>query len=276
MSTMTASQRVLFILNALIEEYAGLHYEVEERGAFADRVSARALEAGFESLLDYYYFLRYDPKGPAELKRLVDDLVIGETYFFRELEPLRVAVEHFIAPKIAKGRRPRIWSAACATGEEPATIAMLLAQQGLLDDVEIVASDISEKALDRARAGIFSRRSLREVPSPALVARWMREDGEGRPSVAPELHQAISFRRINIANPDEVASVGLCDVILCRNVLIYFRDEVATRVVDNLSKSLKPDGALFVGVSESLLRLGSGLECEEAEGVFYYRKSKGG
>lgn len=272
MTTLPVSTRVLLLLSSLIEEYAGLHYEVEERGAFADRVSARAVEAGFESLLDYYYFLRYDSKGPEELARLVEELVIGETYFFRELEPLRVAVSRFVAPKVAEGRRPRIWSAACATGEEPATVAMLLAQDGLLGQVEIVASDISERSLERARRGSWSRRSLREVPSPALVARWMREDPEGRPSVVPELHRHIEFRRINLTDAREVASVGQCDVILCRNVLIYFRDEMASKVVDNLARNLTPEGALFVGISESLMRLGTGLSCEEHDRVFFYRK----
>ena len=272
MTALPASTRVLLLLSSLVEEYAGLHYEVEERGAFADRVSGRAVEAGFASLLDYYYVLRYDPNGPQELARLVEELVIGETYFFRELEPLRVAVSKFLAPKVALGKRPRIWSAACATGEEPATVAMLLAQDGLLGKVELVASDISERSLERARRGQWSRRSLREVPSPALVARWMREDAEGRPCVSPELHRHIDFRRINLTDASQVAAVGPCDVILCRNVLIYFRDEMASKVVENLSRNLQPDGALFVGVSESLMRLGTGLSCEEHDRVFFYRK----
>lgn len=272
MTTLPVSTRVLLLLSSLVEEHAGLHYEPEERGAFADRVSTRAVEAGFASLLDYYYFLRYDPKGSDELSRLVDELVIGETYFFRELEPLRVAVSRFLAPKVAQGQRPRIWSAACATGEEPSTVAMLLAHDGLLDRVEVVASDISERSLERARKGQWSRRSLREVPSPALVSRWMGEDAEGRPRVAEELHRHIDFRRVNLTDAREVAAVGRCDVILCRNVLIYFRDEVASKVVENLSQNLEPDGALFVGISESLMRLGTGLSCEEHDRVFFYRK----
>ena len=82
------------------------------------------------SLLDYYYFLRYDDDGKVELERLVEALLVHETYFFRELEPLQVLVEHFVEPLVKQGMRPRIWCAACATGEEPLTLAMLLASAG--------------------------------------------------------------------------------------------------------------------------------------------------
>lgn len=184
-----------------------------------------------------------------------------------------MAVTHFLKPRVEAGQRPRLWSAACSTGEEPATVAMLLAQEGLLEHVDLVASDISEKVLARARAGQWSRRALREVPSPTLVTRWMREDPAGAPRLDPEVLRRIDFRRINLTDPGEVRSVGPCDVVLCRNVLIYFSDETASKVVANLSQNLKADGALFVGVSESLLRLGTALACEETDRSFFYRKT---
>ncbi|HKO89821.1 MAG TPA: protein-glutamate O-methyltransferase CheR [Polyangiaceae bacterium] len=269
MST-SASRPVFAILSALVEERAGLHYGPAEQDLFLDRVKARCDDAGFESLLDYYYFLRYDPGGPRELDELVAHLVVNETYFFREIEALRVIVTRFLRPLVQSGHRPRVWSAACATGEEPLTLAMLLAQAGLLSQVELVASDISQRALDSARSGSFSRRSLRHGVDAELAQRWIREQ-DGRLRVAPELLEAIEWRRVNLCEPAETSQIGACDVVLCRNVLIYFRDDTVVGVLERLAARLKPDGALFVGVSESLLRFGTALTCEEADQVFFYR-----
>lgn len=269
--TTPSSRPVFAILGALVEERAGLHYGPAEQDLFLERVSARAEDAGFESLLDYYYFLRYDPAGPAEFEELVAHLVVNETYFFREFEPLRLIVERFVRPLVQAGQRPRIWSAACATGEEPLTLAMLLAASGLLGSVELIASDISARALASARAGWFGRRSLRQVVDPELAHRWLREEG-GKLRVAPELIEAIDWRRVNLCAPGETAAIGSCDIILCRNVLIYFRDETVVQVIQALGSQLRGGGALFVGVSESLLRFGTALACEEQDQVFYYRK----
>jgi chemotaxis protein methyltransferase CheR len=237
-----------------------------------DKVSERAVQAGFDSLLDYYYFLRYDENSGTEIDRLIDALVVNETYLFREHQQLSVVVQRFIQPAVRAGRRPRVWCAACATGEEPVTLAMMLAEAGILPQVTIVASDISERALERARAGKLSRRSLRSVPWPELQAKWIREGADGLPVVAPELLGAIDFQRVNLAKAAEVERVGRCDLILCRNVLIYFSDEVTSLVVSSLAGNLADNGVLFVGVSESLLRFSTSLVCEERDSVFYYRK----
>lgn len=273
MAALEASAPVVAILSTLIEESAGLHYGSGDHELLVDKVSDRAVEAGFESLLDYYYFLRYDPAGPTELQKLIEALVVGETYLFRELTALKVAVNRFVKPVAEQGQRPRVWCGACATGEEPFTFAMLLGEQGLLGKTELIASDISHKSLERARSGQLGRRSVRDVPSRALVDRWVRETPARGTHVAKELVDAIDFRRINLTVPPEVASVGPCDLILCRNVLIYFKDETAAQVVNALASALRPGGVLLVGVSESLLRLGTALSCEEHDGAFFYRKT---
>jgi chemotaxis protein methyltransferase CheR len=267
-----ASPAVVAILSELIEERTGLHYGPQDRDTLVDKVSERAAQAGFDSLLDYYYYLRYDEDSTAELDRLIDALVVNETYLFREFQQLSVVVQRFIQPMVRAGRSPRVWCAACATGEEPATLAMMLAEAGILPQVTIVASDISQRALERARAGSLSRRSLRSVPSPELQARWIRQSPDGMPMVDPELLAAIDFRRVNLAKAAEVERVGRCDVILCRNVLIYFSDETTSLVVSSLAGNLSESGVLFVGVSESLLRFSTALLCEEKDSTFYYRK----
>lgn len=273
METLPLRPQVFAILSALIEERSGLHYELADIDMIADKISSRAVEAGFDSLLDYYYYLRYDDPGRAEFDALLDTLVVNETYFFRELAGLRQMIAFYLAPRASAGERPRIWSAACSTGEEPLTIAMLLADKGLLGAVDLVASDISNRALARAQAGEFGPRSLRQVPPDGLDARWLVKT-EGRIRARDELIKAVSWRRVNLTDAEAVGALGLFDVIVCRNVLIYFRDQMARRVLDGLTSALKPGGALLVGVSESLLRFGTALSCEERGGVFFYERGR--
>jgi len=271
MPSLPLSPQVFAILASLIEGRAGLHYEPEDRELLADKVSTRALEAGFESLLDYYYFLRYDPRGEAALDELIDSLVVHETYFFREAQPLEVLVDEVLVPAVRAGRRPRVWCAACSTGEEPLTLAMLLAERRVLGDVELLASDISRRALERARVGEHNLRSLRALP-PGIEGRFLDVVG-GRPVVRPELTAAVEWRRINLMDAKAIGELGAFDAILCRNVLIYFQDETALRVVESLVGALRPGGHLLVGTSESLMRFGTALLCEERRGVFFYTKA---
>lgn len=269
-----SSPAVFTILSALVEERTGLHYGLSDRELFLERVTTRATDAGFDSLLDYYYFLRYDPVANVELRLLTEALVVNESFFFREIEALRVAVNQFIRPLMVSGRRPRIWSSACATGEEPLTLAMLLADADLLDNVEIVASDISARALARAREGRYPPRAVREGFDAGLVERWLTPLAQGRWQVDQRLVEAIAWSRVNLTNIGEVACLGRFDVILCRNVLIYFRPETVTRVLSSLATALKPEAVLFVGISESLMRFGTLLACEERDRVFFYRRSE--
>lgn len=264
------SPQVFAIFSALVEDRLGLHYGIEDRELFAERLSPRAIERGFDSLLDYYYFLRYDPEADAELALLVESLVVRETYFFREIAALRAVADVFVPALLAAGVRPRVWCAACSTGEEPLTLAMLLDARGLRDQVSLTASDISGRALAHVRAGFYGRRSLRALPD-GVLGRWLIPEGE-QTRVTPAIRDAIDWRQVNLVDPVSVAALGEFDLIICRNVLIYFRDATIAAVVANLSASLRPGGRLLVGTSESLLRFDCGLACEEHAGVFFYGK----
>jgi chemotaxis protein methyltransferase CheR len=274
--------QVFAILSGLIEERLGLWYALADKPLLEGKVSTRALELGFDSALDYYYFLRYDDPNGAELDLLTETLVVNETFFFREYDQLQMALSRFIVPSIlpsddsglssSPGARPRIWSAACATGEEPATIAMWLAERGYLDQVEIVASDISGAALAVAKAGRYRLRSLRQIPDGVEPKRWIESDGNTL-VLQPRIRDAIQWRKLNVLDEAAVRSLGELDVIFCRNMLIYFRDDVVKRIVEQLAQRLKPGGVLLVGVSESLMRFGTTLSCEEHDGVFIYRKA---
>jgi len=266
------SPQVFSILSSLIEEKLGLYYDLSQIDALTERLGGRAAEAGFDSLLDYYYYLRYDAAAEKELELLVERLVVGETYFFRERLQLDVAVQDFIGQAVARGERPRVWSAACATGEEILSLGMLLAARGILDRVDLVASDISAAALKRAKLGKFPKRSLRDA-WPAGADRFFSWESD-HIVVDRRIVDAVQFVRLNLLDPGAVAALPRFDVILCRNVLIYFRDSTVVRAVNSLAGRLKPDGVLFVGISESLLRFETTLACEERGGAFFYRNAE--
>jgi chemotaxis protein methyltransferase CheR len=261
---------VFTILSGLIEERLGIFYSPSDCDLLAEKVSPRAIERGFDSLLDYYYFLRYDPAAETELAPLADALVVNETYFGREPDQL-VALADRLLPQLLEERdKVRIWSAACSTGEEPLTLAGLLNDRGLLPRVELVASDISQRALSVAKAGRFKGRSLRALPEAAKA--WLDIDGPIA-TVKEPLARSISWHCLNLVDLGAVAELGRFDVILCRNVLIYFRDATIKTLTATFENSLTRGGYLLIGASESLLRLGTGLQCEEHGGAFFYRKA---
>jgi chemotaxis protein methyltransferase CheR len=276
------SPQLFAILSALVEERLGIHHGAEDLEIFSDKVLSRAAEAGFESALDYYYFLRYDAAAVVELEALADALVVGETYFFRELDALRAGVTHALLPAIAERGRARVWSAACATGEEPVSLALLLDEASIRDRTEIVATDISARAIARAKAGSYANRALRVLPPnppPPGFSEQLRmlsdvtifRDGP-KAQVARSVIAGIDYRQLNLLDDGAVAALGTFDLVLCRNVLIYFADPTVKRVVGTLASSLNESGRLIIGASESLLRFGTMLRCEERGGAFLYAR----
>jgi chemotaxis protein methyltransferase CheR len=276
------SPQLFAILSALVEERLGIHYGAEDLELFSDKVLARAAEAGFESALDYYYFLRYDAAGAAELDALADAMVVGETYFFRELDALRAGVAQALLPAIAARGRARVWSAACATGEEAISMALLLDEAGVRDRTEIVATDISARAIARAKEGSYGSRALRVLPPNPPPAGFSAQLGrlsdgtirrEGpKAQVARSVVAGIDYRQLNLLDDGAVAALGTFDLVLCRNVLIYFADATVMRVVGSLTRALGEQGRLIIGASESLLRFGTMLRCEERGGAFLYAR----
>jgi chemotaxis protein methyltransferase CheR len=288
MSSLELSPQLFAIFTGLVEEACGLHYGARDRDIFAAKLSAHVSDLGYDSLLDYYYHLRYDDPGGAERARLIEMLLVHETYFFRELPPLREAVDGHLTQIVRTRGRARVWSAACSTGEEPLTVAMLLDERGLLDRVEIIGTDVSAQAIAQASSGRHRKRALRDDHPAELAARYLSMEPlpppgalPARPSidgpqvmVAPRLRAAVTFKTLNLFDAGAIRMLGRFDLILCRNVLIYFRDELIARAIDHLAAALAPDGLLAVGVSESLLRFGTGLACEERGNSFFYRRAR--
>lgn len=220
--------------------------------------------------------------GPRQKQVLAECLAIGETYFFRDpqlFEQLAVQVlRPLIAARAQGTRRLRLWSAGCSTGEEPYSLAMLVA--GLLPDwrdwdISILATDINLAALQKGRAGIYGPWSFRgELPARCLP--YLREDAEGRRHVDPALRRLVRFAPLNLAWPDypsaATKTTGM-DLVLCRNVLIYFEPQRIAAVLARLGGALDEDGWLVTG-SVELPRQGvGGLRVVHADGLFGLRRA---
>jgi len=266
------SPQLFAVFTGLVERASGLHYAAADRELFESKLLGHAAERGHDQMLDYYYRLRYDDDGGAELAGLIEALLVHETYLFRELAALTVLVDGHLAPIVRAGNRARVWSTACSTGEEPYTLAMLLDARGVLGAVEIVATDLSPVAIATARQGRLGRRALRDGHPAELAARYT-EAGPHGIAIAPRIRAAVQFSTANLIDPPAPA-LGVFDVILCRNVLIYFADDQILRVIDRLAALLAPDGLIAVGASESLLRFGTRLVSEERGGSFFYRGAR--
>ncbi|MFY1827090.1 CheR family methyltransferase [Myxococcus fulvus] len=194
------------------------------------------------------------------VETFIEHAVIGETYFFRHPEHLRTLARLAVPPA---GPFFQVWSAGCATGEEPYSIAMALLAAGVPEGrFRVLATDVSNRALERARAGLYGPWSLRHI-EPELERRYLEPQGE-QLSVIAQVRRSVEFRRHNLAN--EPPPVSGPSAIFCRNVLIYFPPELVREVLEHFVSVLAPGGLLFVSPAEVPLTNGLGLETVDAEG----------
>jgi chemotaxis protein methyltransferase CheR len=273
--TLGLSDSAFVLLRDLIHERTGLFYENGKSELLIDKLSPLVIERGFSSFLDYYYLLKYDAGTDEEWRRVVDALSVQETFFWREVDQVRALVDQIVPAYFSAPRAQplRIWSAACATGEEPLSIAMALDEQGWFAraPIEIVATDASRSAIAKARRGLYRERSFRNL-APRLRARYFSEV-QGGWRVAPELQARITWATANLLSEADMALMGTVPVIFCRNVFIYFSEEAIRKTVRGFATRMPKPGYLFVGASESLLRLTTDFQFEEIGNAFVYVKS---
>jgi len=262
------------LLRDLIHDRTGIYFENGKQDLLADKLSPMVIEAGFDSFLDYYYLLKYDTDVPEEWGRLMNTITVQETYFWRELDQIRALID-VILPEYTKDHpdQPiRIWSAACATGEEPLSMAMALKEHGWFQrwPLTIHASDASAAALEKARQGVYWGRSFRNLP-PQLQARYFEEDPGGQ-RVSPSIHDRVIWSKANIMVDEEIRSLAQSPFIFCRNVFIYFSKTSIKKTVALFHRYMPTPGYLFTGASESLLTVTRDFELEEIGGAFVYVK----
>ena len=245
----------------LIYEVAGIHLNGGKKALLAGRLNRRLRELQLRNLTEYHRHLREHPE---ETVHLLDCITTNETRFFREPAQFQLLDTRVLPEWRAEaeaGRRPRrirVWSAGCSTGEEPYSLAMLLLAHCPPEagwSIEVVATDLSTRALARARAGVWPIDRGRDVPVHLRRQFLMRGIGEreGTMKAGPEIRDVVRFDRLNLIS-DPYPPGPPFDLVLCRNVLIYFDAASKARVIRGLLDRLSPTGLLFLGHAESLGR----------------------
>jgi chemotaxis protein methyltransferase CheR len=239
----------------LLKERSGLVLTRDKAYLLESRLLPVARKADLKSVDELVGSVRMRPNG--DLARdVVEAMTTNESFFFRDIKPFD-QFKNFVLPELMKARAARrsirIWSAACSSGQEPYTLAMLLAeQQAKLAGwtIDIVATDLSTEILDKAQAGLYSQFEVQRGLPIQFLMKYFKQQGE-RWQIDAGIRSRVRFRIFNLL--DDPGSLGSFDVIYCRNVLIYFDQPTKTTVLDRVSRILAPDGYLFLGGAETVL-----------------------
>jgi chemotaxis methyl-accepting protein methylase len=190
-----------------------------------------------------------------ELERVVNSITVGYTWFFRDPSQL-ASVESLLATTGGAHGKVRIWIPGCSTGEEAYSVALLAERAG--KPVEILATDLNSRSVEQARRGVYGRFSMRDL-DPRFVDRFTRRN-DGAYELRPELRERVTFAQHNLlARPPVPSDAATWDIVLCRNVLIYFDRDVALGVLESLTRALAPGGHLVLGASEVVCEVPNGL-----------------
>jgi chemotaxis protein methyltransferase CheR len=269
----TVQNATATLMRDLIHDRTGIFFGESNMGILIDKISSLMAERGCDSLVDYYYRLKYD-NDAMEWASLLDAISVRETFFWREFDQIRALIDVLMPRLVHAGREPiRIWSAACASGEEPLTIAMALDLAGWFDrvQIEIHASDASEAALRVAKTGIYRERSFRALPIEHRSRFFVPIENSWK--IKTFVHDRICWHRVNLANPLELEKLAQVPVIFCRNVFIYFSEATILKTVKMMERQMCTPGYLFLGAAESLLRFDVELDLQEIGGAFVYVKN---
>ncbi|MER2560732.1 MAG: protein-glutamate O-methyltransferase CheR [Myxococcaceae bacterium] len=275
MAEMTAEQ--LRLLRDVFQNACGFVLR-DDLKFIAERRLAPRLEAlGLRDFGTYQRYLRFDSRGKEELDVAIDLLLPRETYFFREPAQLTTLVDEVI-PRLAQdaiGRSLHVWSAGCSSGEEPYTLSMLMGSHPLLKDwdIDVLGTDLSQKALATARHAEYGPSALRST-TPEQKARFFELAEQGRVKVKREFKERVRFGWLNLLDAEGARLLPSMDVIFCRNVLIYFDTETRRRVVQLFSERLRDGGYLLLGHSENLFSLTTKFELVQLSGDLVYRKPR--
>lgn len=272
-------------LSEFIADAMGLHFPRERWCDLQRGLAGAANEFGFDDIEACADWLMAAPLAKAQLQVLAGHLTIGETYFFRDMKTFE-ALAASVLPGLIHARRGheqrlRIWSAACCTGEEAYSLAILLHQ--VLPDladwrITILATDINERFLQKAAAGLYGEWSFRDAPS-GFKERYFKRSGDGRYVVMPEIREMVTFANLNLAEdsyPSLATGTNAMDLILCRNVLMYFTQHQMRKVIGNLHHALIDGGCLAVSPSEASQVFFPQFVTLNFPGVILYQKNDAG
>ncbi len=227
------------------------------------RIDSLILKNGISNYKDYVLAI----KGNRNLfEEFVNYLTINVSEFFRNPDQWDILEKELLPGILAKTKTPKIWSAACSTGDEPYTIVMMLSRHLPLSQIKIIATDIDKQVLEKAKAGLYMDKSLKSVPKD-LFDKYFMQVNEYTYKVSDEIKRCVEFKSHNLLKDDYPDN---CDLIVCRNVLIYFTEEAKNEIYKKFNNALKKDGLLFVGSTEQIIQSYS-LNYQTCKS-FFYRK----
>lgn len=275
--TSPAEAAAFAYLRDLVRERSAMAIEDGKQYLVEARLADLARQRGGSSVWDFLLWLRSQPLGQ-DHTAVVEAMTTNETSFFRDpgvFDGIRdVALPDLLARRAGE-RRLSVWSAACSTGQEPYSLAMLFAEHAALSgswDVRILATDLTSAVLDRARAGRFTKLEVnRGLPAKRLL-RWFAQTGTEW-EVVPELRKPIEFRQLNLVGPWTL--LPTMDLVLLRNVLIYFPVATKKQVLAQVRTVLRPDGYLVLGNAETTLNLDHHFERVDLNGSTAFRLISG-
>lgn len=252
------SDREFHQIRTLLYDKVGIHLSEAKKSLVIGRLARRITDWNLGSYGAYFDMVS-SGRHPEELQIAIDLLTTNETYFFREPKHFDF-LRNEVLPAVRPGRGFKVWSAACSSGEEPYSIAMLLADCLAGSAWEVMGSDISTRVLERARAGQYPMDRAKDIPPEYLREYCLKgvRSQEGTFLIDRPLRDRVSFGHVNLNAP--LPNLGTFDVVLLRNVLIYFDAETKQQVVRRVASTLKPGGFLLIGHSESLHPLDPALD----------------
>lgn len=277
MSTPMTDDEFRLFSDWLAQEF-GLRFGPEKREILRARLDPRRAALNLDSFERLLFRVRYHPDRDAERDRLVASLTNNESYFFRETNQLDVIRDEILdgLHRVARGeKRPlRIMSVGCASGEEPYTLAILAREVlGSGANIRITGIDLDPDAIGRARAASYRPHAFRSIDD-AVRDRYFAPTETDRWQLRPAFTAAAQFKQGNLVAPDWPAGIPAQDLVLCRNVLIYFDEPALRRAVDNLYRVVRPGGYLFLGHAESLSRIPTRFVPERRPGAVFYQRPK--
>ena len=271
------NQESFHLMRDFIYARSGIFFADNKQAQLESRLSLRLKANNLSDYDQYYDMLKYDDPAGNELHNLFDSVSTNETSFFRsppQIEAFQNKVLGELIERQAATKSLRLWSAGCSTGEEPYTMAMVVHEvlgEAFADwDIRILGSDLSPKALRSAAAASYNDYALRGV-SAAMKDRYFVEEA-GTYRIADFIKRTVTFEQFNLSDPAAAGHLSDFDVIFCRNVLIYFDEELKRTVVSRLYESLKTGGHLFIGHSESLHNISRAFKLVHFPGALGYRK----
>lgn len=264
----------------LVYKVSGIYRAEEKLYLLADGCARRMKQVGARTLRDYWDQLTAQPSRDGELRQLLNEITIGETYLFRspaQLDALRkVILPELVAEKTKQlTKRLRVWSAGCSTGEESYTLAMNMLEESdrLLKGwtVEILATDLNDRSVETAKAGIYGDYALR-VTTDYFKRKYLSPVDEKKLQVRPEVKKLITFSRLNLQDDAKMLFMKGMDIIFCCNVLIYFDGPSKSKVINHFFNNLNFGGYFFLGTSESLVKFNEEFHLVHFPGTIAYWK----